>query len=48
MSTALGWIVIAAGAVVTAATIVAAVFWTIRPGERDPLHPKYTILRKDR
>ncbi|HEX4013961.1 MAG TPA: hypothetical protein VHX17_08750 [Candidatus Cybelea sp.] len=48
MSTTLGWIVIAVGAVATAATVLAAAYWTVRPGERDPRHPKYTILRRDR
>ena len=48
MSAALGWIVIVVGAVATAATIIAVAYWTIRPGERDPRHPKYMILRRDR
>ena len=48
MSTALGWIVIAVGTIATAATVVAAAYWTVRPGERDPRHPKYMILRRDR
>jgi predicted signal transduction protein with EAL and GGDEF domain len=45
---ALGWIVVGLGAVATLGTIVAAFYWTIRPGERDPLHPKRMILRDDR
>ena len=48
MNAALGWTVIVAGATATTTTIVAAVYWTIRPGERDPRHPKYMILRRDR
>ncbi len=48
MNAALGWIVIAVGATATATTIVAAVYWIVRPGERDPRHPKYMILRRDR
>lgn len=44
----LGWLVVAVGAVATAWAIVASVYWAIRPGELDPLHPKYTILRDDR
>lgn len=48
MNAALGWTVIVAGAIATTATIVAAVYCTMRPGERDPRHPKYMILRRDR
>jgi hypothetical protein len=48
MSAALGWIVVVAGTLATAGTILAAVYWLIRPGERDPRHPKYMILRRDR
>ena len=48
MSSALGWLVIGSGAIVTFAVIVAALYWTIRPGECDPRHPKYLILRNDR
>jgi hypothetical protein len=44
----LGWIVVAAGTIATIATIAAAVVWTVRPGEREPSHPKYAILRPDR
>ena len=44
----LGWIVVAAGAIATIGTIVAALYWTIRPGESDPRHPKRMILRDDR
>lgn len=48
MSALLGWLVIVVGALATVGTIVAALYWTIRPGEQDPHHPKYTILRSDR
>lgn len=48
MNAVLGWLVILVGAVATAGTIVAALYWSIRPGERDPRHPKYLILRSDR
>lgn len=48
MNALLGWIVILAGTVATIGTIVAAAYWTVRPGERDPSHPKYLILRSDR
>lgn len=44
----LGWIVIAIGTIATIGTIIAALYWTIRPGERDPFHPKRMILRDDR
>lgn len=45
---AFGWIVIAVGSVATLWTIVAAVYWTFWPGERDPAHPKRLILKSDR
>jgi len=48
MSQALGWIVIVAGTITTVGVIIAALYWTIRPGECDPRHPKYLILRNDR
>ncbi|HKU80855.1 MAG TPA: hypothetical protein VJP76_01700, partial [Candidatus Tumulicola sp.] len=48
MSAALGWSVIVLGTVATIGTIVASLYWTIRPGEHDPSHPKYRILRSDR
>lgn len=44
----LGWIVVAVGTVATIGTIAAAIYWTLRPGERDSSHPKYAILRPDR
>lgn len=44
----LGWLVIAAGVVATAWTIALSIYWTIRPGEIDPNHPKYTVVRDDR
>jgi nitrogen fixation-related uncharacterized protein len=44
----LGWTVIVVGAIVTGFTIVMSVYWAIKPGEKDPEHPKYTILRDDR
>lgn len=48
MSNALGWIVIVAGTLATLGVIAAALYWTVRPGEHDPRHPKYLILRNDR
>jgi hypothetical protein len=41
-------IVIALTGMVTLACIVAAFWMVIRPGERNPDHPKYRILRTDR
>lgn len=48
MKDVLGWMVIILGAMATVGTIVAAAYWTIRPGEREPNHPKYLILKSDR
>jgi hypothetical protein len=44
----LGWSVVVAGAIATAFTVFISIYWTIRPGEMDPRHPKYLILRDDR
>jgi hypothetical protein len=44
----LGWTVIACGAIATAFTILISIYWVIRPGERDPAHPKNLVLRDDR
>jgi hypothetical protein len=41
-------IVIALTGMVTLGCIVAACWMVIRPGERNPDHPKYRILRADR
>lgn len=35
-------------ALVTAGSIIACVWWLVRPGERNPDHPKYRILAADR
>jgi len=43
-----GWFVVAIGAIVTLATIAMAVYWTVRPGEQDPRHPKYLIFKDGR
>ncbi len=48
MSAAVGWIVVVAGTIITALTIAVAAYWIVRPGEHDPRHPKYLILRRDR
>lgn len=48
MNVAFGWIAVAIGTITTIGTIAAAAYWTIRPGEHDPRHPKYSILRDDR
>ena len=44
----LGWVVIALGALATAWAIGAGIYWTVRPGERDPQHAKRLILKDDR
>jgi hypothetical protein len=44
----LGWIVVVVGTIATLATILASFYWMLRPGERDPDHPKYMVLKKDR
>jgi hypothetical protein len=43
-----GWMVIVAGTIATIGTIVFAIAWVIHPGERDPYHPKYLVLKDDR
>jgi hypothetical protein len=40
-------IIVVAGAVAIGC-IVAMVWMLLRPGENDPEHPKFTILREDR
>jgi hypothetical protein len=37
-----------AAALITLACFVAAVWMLIHPGEIDPRHPKYIVLRHDR
>jgi hypothetical protein len=41
-------IIIALAGAVALSCIVAMVRMLLRPGENDPEHPKYTILREDR
>lgn len=41
-------IIIAVAAAITVACFVAMLWMLIRPGETEPSHPKYTILRDDR
>lgn len=44
-----GNVLVAVGAgIVTVACIVIALRMLIRPGERDPRHPKYRVLDEDR
>lgn len=43
-----GSIIVAIGTLATLWTIGAALYWTIRPGETEPDHPKRMILRSDR
>jgi hypothetical protein len=42
------WAIIATGAVFTAWTIAAAIYWIVRPGEASPDHPKNLILKDER
>lgn len=44
----LGWLIAAAGTVVTVWTIVFAIRAMVSPGETDANHPKQLILRDDR
>lgn len=44
----IGWAIVAIGTLATLYTIVAAVYWMVRPGETEPDHPKRLILRNDR
>ncbi len=44
----IGTIIVAAGTLATLWTVCAAVYWTIRPGETEPDHPKRIVLRSDR
>lgn len=44
----IGWAIVAVGTVVTLWSIAAAIYWSVCPGETDPAHPKYSILRSDR
>lgn len=44
----IGWAIVLAGTVATLWSVAAAIYWTVRPGETDPRHPKYSILRNDR
>jgi hypothetical protein len=44
----MGWAVVIVGAIVTAFTIAISLYWGFRPGEENPAHPKYMILRDDR
>jgi hypothetical protein len=43
-----GWLVIVVGTIATIGTIVAAIVWVVHPGERNPQHPKFSILKDDR
>ncbi len=44
----IGWAIVVIGTAATLYTIVASVYWLIRPGETEPDHPKRLILRNDR
>ena len=43
-----GWAIVGIGTLITLVSIVLAIYWTIKPGESQPNHPKRLILRKDR
>ena len=43
-----GYAIVIAGTIVTVYSFIAAFVWSIRPGERDPEHPKNLIFREDR
>lgn len=43
-----GIAIVVVGSLVTLWTIVLAVRVSVRPGEADPEHPKYLILKDDR
>lgn len=44
----LGWVIIGVGTVATLWSITVSIYWTVRPGETAPDHPKRVILRSDR
>ena len=44
----LGWSIVIAGSALTLWSMAASVYWTIRPGETQPNHPKRIVLRNDR
>jgi len=44
----MGWLVVSIGTLATVWTIGASIYWTVRPGESDPQHPKRLILKGDR
>jgi hypothetical protein len=43
----LGNLIVVAGIIVTAAAFFGAIKMTFWPGEKNPNHPKYTILGED-
>lgn len=43
-----GWLIVVGGAFVTGATIILAVRLLLRPGEKEPDHPKRLILDDER
>ncbi|MGH7659953.1 MAG: hypothetical protein ACRENA_03410 [Vulcanimicrobiaceae bacterium] len=44
----IGFAIVIVGAIVTLWTMGFAIRTSLRPGETDPEHPKYSILRPDR
>ncbi len=45
---ALGWGIVIFGSIATLWTMIAACYYTLRPGETGTDHPKRLILRNDR
>lgn len=41
-------LVVSIAGIITIACFVAMFWWMAHPGEKDPRHPKYQILRHDR
>ncbi len=41
-------LVVSIAGIITIACFAAMFWWIFRPGEKDPHHPKYAILRRDR
>lgn len=44
----IGFAIVVVGAIVTLWTILFAIYASVRPGESDPGHAKYLILKDDR
>lgn len=44
----IGWAIVVAGALSTVYSIVASLYWLVRPGEKAVDHAKYLILKENR